>query len=115
MTAYDRYRDRRCQRRVSQDLRHKRRGTNDIQCRNTEDPKVGITNKETCKNNVLYDPTPPSGVKDSVFLENLSDDRDCRVHRVGDDKHICFWSGGCDACRKVTHDSAVDLSVISNW
>lgn len=63
----------------------------------------------------MYDPTLPSGVKDPVFLKNLGNDRDRGVHRVGNNKHICFWSGGCDARSKVAHDSAVDLGVVTNW
>jgi len=62
----------------------------------------------------MYDPTLLLGVKDSVFLENLSNDRDCGVDRVGNNEHICVWSGRCDACSKVAHDSSVDLGIVSN-
>lgn len=62
----------------------------------------------------MYGPTLPPGVKDSVFPENLGNDRDCGIHRVGNDEHVCFWSGRCDACSKIAHDSSIDLGVAGN-
>lgn len=62
----------------------------------------------------MYGSTLPLGVEDPMFLENFSDDRDCRVHGVGDNKDICFRGSGCDACSKIAYDSSVDLRVVSN-
>lgn len=51
----------------------------------------------------------PLGVKDTVLLEDLSNDRDSRVDRVGDDKDKCLGGSLCDTSGKISDDTGVDL------
>ena len=45
-----------------------------------------------------------------MLLEDLGDDRDGGVDRVGDDEHKSFRSRGGDSFGKFSHDTSVDLS-----
>jgi hypothetical protein len=42
-------------------------------------------------------------------FEDLGDDGDSRVDRVGDDEDKCLGAGGCDALGQVSYYPGVDL------
>ena len=54
----------------------------------------------------------PLGVKNAMFLEDLSDDGDCRVDGVGDDEDECLGTGRGDTNGQVVNDSSVDLVTV---
>lgn len=45
-----------------------------------------------------------------MLLEDFGDDRNRRIHRVGDNKDECLGASGCNAGSKIAHDACVDLS-----
>ena len=51
----------------------------------------------------------PLRVEDVVFLEDLGDDRNGGIDRVGDDENERLWRGGGDSRCKIPHDARVDL------
>lgn len=104
VTAYDRYGDRWSKREVSQDFCYKCRSTNNIQRRHTEDPEAKVNAIQNCCGTTL-----PLRVENTVFLEDLGNDRDRRVHWVGDNKNECLRGTRGDAGSKVAYDSSVDL------
>ena len=59
-------------------------------------------------------PTLPLGVKDTVLLEHLGDDGNRGVYRVGNNQHVRFRSGRCDASGKIAYYSSIDLGVVNN-
>jgi hypothetical protein len=54
----------------------------------------------------------PFGVENTMFLEDLGDNGDCRVDGVGDDKDECFGSRRGDANSQVMNDASVDLPTV---
>jgi hypothetical protein len=55
----------------------------------------------------------PFGVENTMFLEDLGDNGDCRVDGVGDDKDECFGSRRGDANGQVMNNASVDLPTVS--
>lgn len=51
----------------------------------------------------------PLGIENTEFLEDLSNDGNGRVNRVGDDQYEGFGSSGRDSSGKIFDNAGIDL------
>ena len=105
VAADDRDADGGSEREISEDLGDERPCADNVESGHAEDPSgAGVR-----KVHRLFNEYSLLGVKDAVLLEDLNDDGDSRVDRVGNDEHGGVGRGSRDACREIAHDAGVDL------
>lgn len=99
---------------IAEDFGDECGGADDVESCHTEEPLSATHVRVRMRrivNTAMYNENALLRVKDTMLLEDLSDDGDGGVDGVGDDEDEGFGCCGGDTCGEIADDACVDLIV----